>query len=293
MKASVILATKDRGPAIGDTLDALLHLDFPAAEHEILLVDNCSSPHNRAHLQAFVTAHPDRTRYLREQKLGLSNARNCGIRHSRGNIIAFLDDDAIAPPHWLTNIVKAFNADAQVYAVGGKVVAKFTTSPPEWIDLRLGGYIGNFDHGDLPKRLSYNDYPRGVNMAFRREAFERCGYFLDAFGRKGTSLMSYEDIEMCYRIDRAGYTVLYTPHAEIHHLIRGDRLNEAWFRKRFYWQGRSEGLFELLHFGRTHVLKALSRHIALSVFDVDPYDQFYHRGFVTAIFLNFFRRKYE
>jgi len=292
LRASVILATKDRGPAIADTLDALLRLDFPAAEHEILIVDNGSSPDNQAHLRAFVTAHPARARYIREPVLGLSNARNAGIRHSHGKIVAFLDDDAIAPPHWLTNIVKAFDADPRVYAVGSKVIARFISPPPDWIDQRLAGYLGNFDRGDQPEKLFYNEYPRGVNVAFRREAFEQCGYFLDCFGRKGKSLMSYEDIEICYRIDHAGHIVLYIPDAEIYHLIRGDRLNEAWFRRRLYWQGRSEGLFELLHFGRTHVLRTLSDRIEFSITSADPYDRLYHRGFVTSVVLNFFRRTY-
>jgi glucosyl-dolichyl phosphate glucuronosyltransferase len=293
LKASVILATKDRGPAIADTLEALLQLDFPATEHEIILVDNCSSPDNRALLQAFVTAHPDRTRYVSEPSLGLNNARNCGIRHSHGDVLAFVDDDAIVPPHWLNNIVRIFDTNPEVYALGGKVIAKFTTPPPEWIDQRLGGYLGNFDRGDQPERLFYNQYPRGVNMAIRRQAFERCGYFLDCLDRKGSSLLSYGDIEICYRIERAGYAVLYVPDAEVYHLIRGDRLNEAWFRKRFYWQGRSEGLFELLHFGRTYVLKNLWNRIKLSRSGGDDYDRQYHRGYVIAVLLNLLRLKYE
>jgi GT2 family glycosyltransferase len=77
--------------------------------------------------------------------------------------------------------------------------------------------------------------------------------------------MSYGDIEICYRIDKAGYKIMYVPDAEILHLIRGDRLNQEWFQRRFYWQGRSEGLFELLHFGRRHILKQLPQHLKRSV----------------------------
>lgn len=292
VKASVILPTKDRGIAISETIDSLLNLDFPHAEHEILIVDNLSSPENQQHLQSFEAAYPDRIRYVREPKLGLCNARNCGIDNSNGEILVFLDDDAIVPNYWLKNIVEPFANHPNVYAVGGKVIAKFTSPPPDWLDRRLGIYISNFDHGDRIVKLQYNEYPRGANMAFRREAFAKCGYFLDCFDRKGNSLMSYGDIEICYRVEKAGYDILYLPDAEIYHLIRGDRLNEEWFKKRFYWQGRSEGLFELLHYGRKHILDSLYSHLKQSI-KGDRYDRLHHQGFLTAALLNFFRQKFE
>jgi len=274
------------------TIESLLQQDFPADAYEIVLVDNRSDPEYSDGLRQFASAH-DRCRYVREDRLGLNNARNTGIHNSRGAILAFVDDDVVAPRHWLVNLVRAFDADENVYAVGSKVIGRFTTPPPAWIDRRLGMYISNFDRGDQPEKLFYNEYPRGANMAIRRAAFDRCGLFLDCFDRKGRSLMSYGDIEICYRIDRAGYTVLYVPDAEVDHLIRGDRLSEAWFRRRFYWQGRSEGLFELLHFGRRHVMQRLGNHLRRAVSGGDEYDRLYHYGHVVAAARNFLRRTFR
>lgn len=232
MKASIVLATKDRGPVIKETIDSLVRLDFPASEFEIIIVDNLSNAENQKDLLNYQALFPAIIRYVREEKLGLSNARNCGVHNSSGEILAFIDDDAIAPEYWLKNLVKAFD-DPKVFAVGSKVMPRFVTPPPQWLDKRLGMYISNFDEGDQVIELHYNQYPRGTNMAFRREAFEKCGYFSDLFGRKGNSLMSYEEIELCYRIEKAGFTILYIPDAEIHHLIRGDRFNDDWFKSRF------------------------------------------------------------
>jgi GT2 family glycosyltransferase len=226
VKASVILPTKDRGILIDQTIDSLLQLDFVSTEFEILLVDNCSNSENQQHLQKLQSLHPNQIRYVREPKLGLSNARNCGIDHARGEILLFLDDDAVVPSYWLANMVRYFDQNTQVYALGSKVIAKFTTPAPDWIDQRLGMYISNFDRGDRPEKLFYNEYPRGTNMAFRRIAFQKCGKFLDCFGRKGKSLMSYEEIEICYRLEQIGCDVAYIPDAEVYHLIRGDRLNQ-------------------------------------------------------------------
>ncbi|MFN3359847.1 MAG: glycosyltransferase family 2 protein [Pseudanabaenaceae cyanobacterium] len=284
--ASIVIATKDRGEEITATIDSVLALDYD--NFEVILVDNCSSPPNQKLLQDIQTKHPDRLVYVRENKLGLSNARNCGIRHSKGEFILFLDDDAIAPPHWLKVMVQTFQNYPQAYALGGKVIAQFTTPPPPWLDQRLGVYISNFDHGNQIIPLYYNEYPRGVNMAFRRAVFDKVGCFLDCFGRKGNSLMGYEEIELCYRIEQAGWQILYVPYAEVYHCIRGDRLNYEWFQKRFYWQGRSEGLFELIHLGRRHILQHLKSHLK-QAWQGDKLDQQFHRGFLIALVRDWWR----
>ncbi len=291
MEISVILPTHDRGPAISKTIESLMKLDFHPEDYEIVIVDNLSSFENQRLLQDIQMRFPDRVKYMREDKIGLCSARNCGIENSRGGIVAFLDDDAVVPTYWLKNLIKPFAIDPNVFAVGGKVIAKYTSPPPDWIDQRLGMYISNFDHGEEAIALSYNEYPRGANMAFRRQAFDECGLFLDCFDRKGDSLMGYGDIEICYRIDKAGYKVFYVPDAEVHHLIRGDRLNTEWFKQRFYWQGKSEGLFELLHFGRLHIIKTFCSHL-LQIRRGDHFDQLHHRGFLNSVIFNFFRQKF-
>ncbi|MCA1904818.1 MAG: glycosyltransferase [Cyanobacteria bacterium KgW148] len=284
--ASIVIATKDRGAEIIATIDSVLALDYD--RFEVILVDNCSAPPNQQILLDLQQQHPDRLVYVRENKLGLSNARNCGIDHSKGEFILFLDDDAIVPPHWLKVMIQTFQNYPDAYALGGKVIAQFTTPAPEWLDKRLGLYISNFDHGDQVIPLKYNEYPRGVNMAFRREVFHRVGYFLDCFGRKGKSLMGYEEIELCYRLEQQGLGILYVPYAEVYHCIRGDRLNYEWFKQRFYWQGRSEGLFEIIHFGKDHIWRNLKSHLKQAI-KGDKLDQQFHRGFLTAIGLNWWR----
>jgi glucosyl-dolichyl phosphate glucuronosyltransferase len=292
MKASIILATKDRGQLIEETISSLLIQDFPPNEYEILIVDNASDYENTKLLLNYPKNIPNKIRYVRENKIGLSNARNCGINNSKGDILFFIDDDAIAPVYWIRNIINAFYNEPRVYVVGGKVISRFTTPPPEWLDERLKVYISDFDCGKEIKTLFYNEYPRGCNIAFRRDAFEQCGKFLDCFGRKGKSLMSYEEIEMCYRIDKANYKILYIPDAEVYHLIRGDRLNMDWFMERFYWQGKSEGLFETIHYGRKHILSMLCQHFKSSIINTDCYNRLFHQGFIVAVFSNFLKTKY-
>ena len=101
LAASVILCTHNRGPLIETTIQSVLEQDFPAAGFEILVVDNASNDATPALLRAIAARHAGRIRIVREPRLGLSRARNLGIRESRGEVIAFTDDDARVTPRWL------------------------------------------------------------------------------------------------------------------------------------------------------------------------------------------------
>ena len=282
----MILPTKDRGEAIVPTIDSLLAQDFEG--FEVVIVDNLSCEQDAHRLRERAEGDSERLRYVREENLGLNNARNRGIREARGEILAFLDDDAVTPRHWIGNIVGAFAAHPNAWALGSKVVSSFTTPPPQWLDERLHLFLSGFDRGERVEVLRYDDYPRGANMAFRRRAFEECGAFVDCLDRKGDSLLSYGDIEMCYRVEQAGHDVIYIPDAEVEHRIRGDRLTPEWFDRRFYWQGRSVAIFERLHFGRWHVLCKLPYRLVRSFLGGDRYGRLYHCGTVVGTMTKLF-----
>ena len=293
MDFSIIIATKDRGKEIDLTFDSLLSLKKNNYQYEIIIIDNRSSKENKELLLDIQKKNPNLIKYIREDKIGLSNARNRGIKESSGEIIAFVDDDAIIPPHWMVNILNHFKLNSSAYVIGSKVIAQFTSPPPSWLTKELEVYISSFDKGEESFIMKYNEYPRGVNMAFRKDAFIKAGIFLDCFGRKGKSLMSYEEIEICYRIEKLGYNIVYIPNAEVYHLIRGNRLNDEWFIERHYWQGRSEGLFEIIHYGRKHIRDHFLTHLKNMYSKENKYKKSYHKGFIVAIFQNYFKRNFK
>lgn len=293
MRASVVIATHNRGPIIDQTVTSVLASDLPVAEWELILIDNRSAPESRRHLMDLAGQHPSRIKYYREDAIGLSHARNRGVIVSTGPVIVFLDDDAVVPSYWLRRIVETFDSHADVGVAGGPVIPQYTTPPPVWLDSRLARYLSTFDHGDMEGPLEHPESPRGANMAFRRIVFDRCGMFLSGLGRKGSSLLSYEDTEMCYRAQRAGFGMRYIPDAEVLHLIRGDRLDEAWFENRFYWQGRSEAIFELIHYGHQYVARNMCRHLGWLVSQNDQLERARHRGFLRSASRNFLRRRFD
>src|SRR5262245_17255099 len=96
-------------------------------------------------------------------------------------------------------------------------------------------------------------------MAFPRQSFREVGLFSTAFGLKGRSLLYYDEIELCYRLERRGWRILYAPNAVVNHAIHPERLTPAWFRQRFYSQGKTEAYFDLVHCGRRRVAERLIR----------------------------------
>jgi GT2 family glycosyltransferase len=84
--------------------------------------------------------------------------------------------------------------------------------------------------------------PLGVNMAFRRDAFERAGLFDPQTGRKAGTLLGQEVREWCIRARAAGLRGCYVPEMSVRHIIPSSRLNKAYFRRWFYWRGISRAM---------------------------------------------------
>lgn len=245
---SIVICTRDRSAIFAETCDSLFALDAPGVQWEVVVVDNASSDDTRQVALSLQERLPQQVTIADESTVGLSAARNTGIRTARGESIAFLDDDAIPEPHWLVALVEAL-VIAGAFAVGGPVEPRFCTPLPEWFSDRFLPYLTVWDLGDEPIDLVYNEYPRGANMAFRREAFERFGLFSTDLGRKARSLLSCEETEFCLRIERADEPITYCPGAKVAHRVDGERITPGWLIQRFRSQGASEAIVEWKHAG--------------------------------------------
>lgn len=254
---SAVLCTLDRGPDIANTVASLLDQTLPRDRFELVLVDNGSPPEYRALLQRLATEHAPTVRYAREERPGLSHARNRGIREARADLLAFADDDARVTRAWFSTYVDAFTRDPGVAVLGSEVRLVHAAPPPAWLEDWLLPYLGAFDKGDMPCALDGLECPRGGNMAFRREVFDRVGGFSPLFGRRPDSLRSLEEVEICLRAARAGFRIGYVPGAPLLHLVATNRHQQAWFRERLHWQGRSLALLDAVHGGRWRLLARL------------------------------------
>jgi glycosyltransferase involved in cell wall biosynthesis len=169
--------------------------------------------------------------YVHEPKQGLSRARNTGIEAARGDILAFLDDDAVPSSGWLTAIAGAFATHPDAAAAGGPIEPEFETPRPEWLSSGVEGYYSILDLGPDTRVFPRKRFPFGANMAVRRKALGNLR-FSEKLGRSGTSLASGEEFELFMALRRQNHLICYAPDMRVRHFIEKERLRIEWLMAR-------------------------------------------------------------
>lgn len=239
MKYSILIATYNRAADLRETLASLAGLR-PDGPWEVIVVDNNSPDDTRAVVEAAAATFPAPLRYLFEKQQGRSPALNAGIAAARGRIIVTTDDDVRVPEDWVNEAAAGLERLGCDY-VGGRVLPIWGGPKPAWIPDHGGkqwAVIALLDYGPEPIEFG-SRVPLGVNMAFRREAFERAGVLDPDTGRKAGTLLGQEVREWCIRARKAGVRGFYIPEMQLRHIIPADRLNKRYFRRWFFWRGIS------------------------------------------------------
>ena len=168
---------------------------------------------------------------LNEGARGSSGTRNCGIRAAAGQFLACADDDVVAEPNWLENLIAAFN-DSRVVAVAGRATPLWPTDkPPLWFPEEFDFILGCTEHKKLV--MGPNNEVRNVtscNAAFRREVFETVGFWEASLGRceawtKTLDPIGGEEAEFCLRVKSMmpDGAIVYRPEALVHHKVTPQR----------------------------------------------------------------------
>lgn len=205
----------------------------PTVDEVVLVVDHNPELLERSR-QAWPTHHVVANRFGQ----GLSGARNTGIIESAGDVIAFLDDDAVAVGDWMERLLEPFDQPG-VGGVGGRVLPAWVAEQPPWFPSEFLWVVGCSYVGQ-PERSTTIRNPIGANMAFRREVFERVGGFREEIGRVGTVPLGCEETELSIRAGAAGYTIVYQPDAIVHHLVPDSRGVVRYFLQRCLAEGMSK-----------------------------------------------------
>jgi glycosyltransferase involved in cell wall biosynthesis len=243
---SIVICTHNREKYLVDAVKSLWKQDYPVDKYEIVIVDNASVDNTRQVAERFRVRKGPRLRYIYEPELGLSLARNTGMKASDGEIVAYLDDDADAEHTWLAALNEAYESSDNVLCVGGKIRLAWNSERPLWFPSELEGYLGSTATplGNKKRVLIEGEYPFGGNISVCRKTLLKVGGFSVSFGRKGKSLLSSEEAELCNRIRLLGGIVLYEPAAVVHHRVLPERVSRSYMLRRAYWQGISDALLE-------------------------------------------------
>lgn len=239
---SAVICTHNRASYLTKALDSLDRQTLPKSRYEVLLVDNCSSDGTNE-LATRRMAETPNLRYLYEAELGLSAARNRGLKEARSTFIAFLDDDAIADPDWLEWTIRVCEEHLDDLGfLGGKVRPIWEAERPDWLSDELLPFLSMTDLGDEPIEVNGSSGLVGANMTFKTQVLRNVGGFPTGLGRRGKKLLSNEEIQLKRRLEKLGLKSLYHPKVCVSHHAIASRLTKEWYRRRVYWQGRSDAV---------------------------------------------------
>jgi glycosyltransferase involved in cell wall biosynthesis len=205
----------------------------------ILVIDHNARLVERAHRQ-FIDS---RVKIVQNTEMqGLSGSRNSGMAVARGEIFAFLDDDAVAAPDWLEQLVGVY-CDTNVMGVGGAILPLWQDGRPVWFPEEFDWVVGCTYRG-MPETPTAVRNLIGCNMSFHRSVYEMIGTFTHGIGRVGTRPVGCEETEYCIRASKndPDKIFLYKPQARVSHHVPTKRANWRYFRSRCYAEGISKAL---------------------------------------------------
>lgn len=255
LKFSIVINTLNRAHTLPAALESLQWLRYP--NFEVIVVNGPSTDNTEAVVQPYL----DRVKYGRCPEANLSMSRNIGIAMAAGDVVCFMDDDAVPEPDWLNQLATGYTEHA-VAGVGGfirdhtgytfqcKVVACDRYGNGESFDSLEEARL---DAGSKPFRFTGLT---GTNSSFRREALLAIGGFDEEF------VYFLDETDVIVRLIDAGYRVELVPNAEIHHKYASSDLRTAdRVPKSVYFSARSKAYFCVRHGAPATSLDAVMRHL--------------------------------
>jgi cellulose synthase/poly-beta-1,6-N-acetylglucosamine synthase-like glycosyltransferase len=202
---SIIVPAFNEEAVIGECVDSLLNLDYPQQLLEIIVIDDASTDTTSKILSGY-----SRIQVLRGGHQGPSAARNRALKLAKGEFIAFTDADCIVPPEWLKQLMRGFESNL-IAGVGGIQKPRQDASPMELlVDKVFNGLGFVATYSRKKQQLGLIDHNASCNVIYRKSVLVELGGFDEA-------LWPGEDVELDYRIIKAGYRLVQNPNAAVWH----------------------------------------------------------------------------
>jgi glucosyl-dolichyl phosphate glucuronosyltransferase len=246
LPASVIVCTHNRAELLRRVIAQLSAQDYPSDSFELIIVDNCSTDDTPQIVQRFI---PDRAisfRYLRENHLGVTFARNRGAEEARYPYLAYLDDDCSIGVDWLSQIMSGFDLDEQASIVAGHIVLDYDNQRiPAWLGEKSERWLGTYNFpGSQPRLLDNPVYVCEGNMAIKRQVWKSTGGFLGMDRFSSPHVAAQEIVYLLDQVKRQGGKVAFVPGAIARHHTAIP--TQRWMLMRAYWHGVSDGILDYL-----------------------------------------------
>ncbi len=241
--------TTERINDIFELLDSIRAQTYPNIE-TIFVAERSQELFEKVKAYAEEKAIPNMMVVFSNDKLGLSVARNMGIKHAKGDIIAFVDDDVVLFPDWAEEMVKTYEDDS-VIGVTGPGYPVWEDEKMNWLPEELHWIIScTAFTGWQEERTVRSAW--GMNMSFRHEAFDQC-LFSPSFGhttggKEAWKTGPVDDAEFSINLRmKTKKLIMYNPQVQVYHKVYKYRLSKKFIRSQSYWQGYSKALLRKMY----------------------------------------------
>ena len=234
---SVIIPTCFRNQLLAECVGSILRQPYPA--FEVIIIDQAEGQELQTMLKESFQ-DDKRIRYFHVERAGAARARNIGISHAAGSIVAFIDDDAVAGPAWLAGVSDACCSRDKIGLMAGRILPLWNSARPEWYPAEREFLLGLYDIGSERRELPQYDLPIGANMAGFREVILAHGGFDESLGPnhfRKRKMVTGEETILGKRIRQSGYNLMYEPNAVVLHRISSYKLTRSFFLSRHFWEG--------------------------------------------------------
>ena len=251
IKYSIIICLHNDFTYLNEQLSALKSQNGDLSHLEIVIVDNASTHVVSDNIKKIINNYKTlRIKYVYESKIGAQIARNKAISESNGDLLLYLDDDALPSSDWFLEMTNCYNRNNRS-VIQGRIILQYRKMKPLWLSDHLEMLLSKIDLGDSTK-----DFNLGYvlcNMAIPRSAFNEIGNWDTRIGRKGHILLSGEDAEFAMRLANSSsmFEFIYCGRASVDHVVRSNRYKKSFFHSRSYWGGVTNG-YLMKNFPHTH-----------------------------------------
>lgn len=260
---SVIIPTYNRSSLLRDTVVSFAGQQYPPERFEIVVVDNNSTDDTRLVVERLCREVPN-LRYLFEPRQGVHYARNRAGILCRGDLLYFTDDDMLAEPALLSEIVRPFDLDPRIGCATGKVLPKFQEQPPAWVQRCLINSLLSLTAADKPEELvlTRDCIAYSCHQAIRREVFLESG----GFNPENTAGVWMGDGEtgLNHKMRNRGWLFAYTGRSVIRHVIPPGRMTLGYLINRMANQANCDSCTDYrFHRDRWSILSRMLRRNTL------------------------------
>lgn len=238
MKLSVIIPTYNRADLIGITLQSLTEHQLPASEYEVLVVDNRSTDDTAAVVRKFQATSPVPVRYSFEERAGVHYARNAGALAARAELLYYTDDDMIATPGMLAELMRLFELDARIATASGRVLPKWQSDPPAWVLEHCQNTLLSLQFREEDLLVADYDVAFSCHQMIRKSALIECGGFNPE--NTGGSWVGDGETGLGIKLRARGHKFAYTSRAVTYHMIPQARMTQEYLHRRMANQGYAD-----------------------------------------------------